>query len=227
MGPDQPALFPELVPELPRPGQQVRWSQPWHAHAIGWADAYGPGPFEVVRVVDKAEQGLPAGVVLKTGLGEREINAVWLELSTPSPAPEPLRDVAFLQQPIGADELVAEVARPVAPRGPEILVVEDEPWVLRMLDVALRQDGFAVRLAGSGTEAIDVYRRHRRAISLVLLDVQMPGLDGPRTLAALRKLDPHVRSCFMSGHAGMYSTEDLLALGAARVFPISSSTLTI
>ena len=69
---------PALMLRLPRPGQQVRWSQPWHAHAIGWADAYGPGPFEVVRVVDKAEQGLPAGVVLRTDLGEREINEVWL-----------------------------------------------------------------------------------------------------------------------------------------------------
>src|SRR3954451_2909484 len=107
-----PALFPELVSELPRPGQQVRWRQPWHANAIGWADAYGPGPFEVVRVVDKAEQGLPAGGVLKTGLGEREINAVWLELSTASPAPEAPGDVAYLPNPVEADELAAAVAPP-------------------------------------------------------------------------------------------------------------------
>jgi hypothetical protein len=63
---------------LPRPGQQVRWRQPEHAHALGWQDAYGPGPFEVVRVVDKADLGIPAGVVVKTDLGEREINEVWL-----------------------------------------------------------------------------------------------------------------------------------------------------
>ena len=73
-----PASFPPPMPELPRPGQQVRWRQPRHANAIGWLDAYGPGPFEVVGVVDKSEQALPAGVIVKTDLGEREINTVWL-----------------------------------------------------------------------------------------------------------------------------------------------------
>jgi hypothetical protein len=66
---------------LPRPGQRVRWRDPHHAWALGWAYAYGPGPFEVVRIVDKGTYGLPAGVVLKTLLGEREINEVWLALS--------------------------------------------------------------------------------------------------------------------------------------------------
>jgi CheY-like chemotaxis protein len=76
----EPASSPNPLPELPRPGQWARWRQPWHAHAIGWADAYGPGPFEVVGVVDKSGQGIPAAVVLKTDLGDREVNTVWLDL---------------------------------------------------------------------------------------------------------------------------------------------------
>jgi hypothetical protein len=63
---------------LPRPGQRVRWRDVRHARALGWLDALGPGPFEVVRVVDHADVGLPPGVVLKTQFGEREINTVWL-----------------------------------------------------------------------------------------------------------------------------------------------------
>jgi hypothetical protein len=66
------------MPELPRPGQKVRWRCTRHARAIGWLDAYGPGPFEVVGLVDKSRQDIPAAVVVRTGLGEREINAVWL-----------------------------------------------------------------------------------------------------------------------------------------------------
>ena len=61
-----------------RPGQNVRWRNPHHAHILGWADAYGPGPFAIVGVVDKADLGIPAAVVLKTSLGDREINEVWL-----------------------------------------------------------------------------------------------------------------------------------------------------
>lgn len=100
-----------------------------------------------------------------------------------------------------------------------ILVVEDEPALLRMLGVVLRHHGFAVRLAASGAEAVAAYREHGAGVSLVLLDVQMPGPDGPETLALLRQIDPEVRCCFMSGHTGKYSAEDLLGLGALHLFP--------
>ncbi len=71
---------------LPRPGQLVRWRDVRHARALGWLDALGPGPFEVVRVVDHAGLGLPPGVVLKTRFGEREINTVWLAPAGPQPS---------------------------------------------------------------------------------------------------------------------------------------------
>jgi two-component system, OmpR family, response regulator len=99
-----------------------------------------------------------------------------------------------------------------------ILVVDDEPSVRRLLAAALRQSGFSVCLASSGEEAVALYEQHRGTIDLVLLDVRMETMDGPRTLAALRELDPQVRCCFMSGHAGEYSDDDLLALGASHVF---------
>jgi CheY-like chemotaxis protein len=54
---------------------------------------------------------------------------------------------------------------------------------------------------------------------VVLLDVRMPELDGPGTLAALQTLDPQVRCCFMSGYLGGYTEERLLSLGAAAVLP--------
>jgi hypothetical protein len=67
------ATFP-----LPCPGQKVCWRDRQHALAIGWLAAYGPGPFEVVRVVDKSHLDIPPAVVVRTNLGEREINLVWL-----------------------------------------------------------------------------------------------------------------------------------------------------
>ena len=75
-----PTLHPRPMPRLPEPGQKVYWRCRRHAHALGWAHAFGPGPFPVVRVVDNSEQALPAGVVVQTLLGEREINEVWLAL---------------------------------------------------------------------------------------------------------------------------------------------------
>src|SRR5262249_8109403 len=87
---------------------------------------------------------------------------------------------------------------------PGILVVDDDDAVRQMLDRGLRHHGFDVWLAGSGKEAVEVYQHHRQMISLVLLDVKMPGLDGPATLGALETMNPEVRSVFMSGHLGHY-----------------------
>jgi CheY-like chemotaxis protein len=98
-----------------------------------------------------------------------------------------------------------------------VLVVDDEPAVLRLLDVALRHYGFAVRLAWGGEQAVEQLGRHRDSTDLVLLDVQMPGLDGPQTLALLREVDPDVPVVIMTGNGGAYTAEELLLLGAARV----------
>ncbi len=106
-----------------------------------------------------------------------------------------------------------------APSSPtKVLVVDDEPAVLAVLGVALRQYGFAVHLANGCAEAVAFYEHRGESIVVVLLDVRMPGKDGPQTLAALRERDPAVRCCFMSGDTGKYSVADLLALGATHVF---------
>src|SRR5262245_26858072 len=98
---------------------------------------------------------------------------------------------------------------------PLVLVAEDDPGVLGMLGMALRHHGFDVALAPSGAEAGRLFRA--KPADVVLCDVQMPGLDGPATLQALRAVDPAVRCVFMSGLSGRYAAEELLGLGAAAV----------
>lgn len=101
---------------------------------------------------------------------------------------------------------------------PGVLVVDDEPLLLNLLELVLRRQGFHVFACNSGKTAVDTYRRHSHEIHVVLLDVCMPGLDGVATLAELRHLNPGVRACFMSGYTQRYSVEELLALGAVRFF---------
>jgi CheY-like chemotaxis protein len=105
------------------------------------------------------------------------------------------------------------------PLMPGVLVVDDHEQVRQMLHTALRVLGFSVRTAASGREAVEEYRRGRDAIGIVLLDVQMPVMDGPQTLTTLQRIDPRVRCCFMSGGNGRYAVADLLALGAAAFIP--------
>lgn len=62
---------------LPQPGSWVCWRDARHARCLGWDESYGTGPFKVIRVVDRAAQGIPPGLVLNTKVGERELNSVW------------------------------------------------------------------------------------------------------------------------------------------------------
>ena len=100
---------------------------------------------------------------------------------------------------------------------PGVLVVDDEHLVRLMVQLALERSGFNVWPAVNGRQALQLYRIYRERIAVVLLDVRMPGMDGPATLEALRNLNPDVVACFMSGYTGIYPAEDLIQRGAVRV----------
>jgi anti-anti-sigma factor len=113
-------------------------------------------------------------------------------------------------------ELVTQNSQTGSPVG--LLVADDDTAVLSVLEAFLRFEGFKVWLTDHGHQAIELYQRHQEEINVVLLDVQMPGLDGPSTLTALQKISPSIRCCFMTGNPGFYTERGLLNLGAARVF---------
>ena len=106
----------------------------------------------------------------------------------------------------------------VSPRNPGVLIVDDKALILTLLKFELEPRGFSVWLAVDGDDALDLYRRNRAEIDVVLLDVQMPGMDGPHTLTALQEIEMDVLACFMTGAFGAYSEEELLERGAACVF---------
>jgi len=99
-----------------------------------------------------------------------------------------------------------------------ILVVDDEPAIRDILQRYLQCQGFHVWTAANGKEALDYYCDHSDEIAVILLDVRMPGLDGPHTLDGIRKLDADIPVCFMTGDAGDYEAADLLKKGARHLF---------
>jgi anti-sigma B factor antagonist len=117
-----------------------------------------------------------------------------------------------------------ESRSPLSPQGRNsdspigVLVVDDDPAVRLVLRSWLGRKGFVVWTAAHGLEAVDLYRRHQHAIAVVLLDVIMPGMDGPHTLAALQQVSPNIQCCFMTGNPLSHTEKDLLLRGAVRVF---------
>jgi CheY-like chemotaxis protein len=99
---------------------------------------------------------------------------------------------------------------------PSVLVVDDEEPVGVMLDMMLKRFGCGVRVARTGAEAA-AHLRADETIALVLLDVRMPGLDGPETLRLLQTIRPQVPCCFMTGDSGKYTDPDLRSRGVLDV----------
>jgi CheY-like chemotaxis protein len=88
----------------------------------------------------------------------------------------------------------------------------------KLLELALTRYGLRVHQASDGREALDLFARLRADIDVVVLDVRMPGVGGPETLAELRRLKPALRAVFVTGYTGDLSEEELLAQGASRIF---------
>ena len=99
----------------------------------------------------------------------------------------------------------------------DILVADDESIVLRLLEMVLSPSGIQLETAKNGAEALQIFREHHGDVRLVLLDVQMPVLDGPETFRRLLKIDPDVRVLFMSGDPGHHTATDLFEMGALGI----------
>lgn len=89
------------------------------------------------------------------------------------------------------------------------MIVDDEPGMQRVLASALEDAGFLVRTALDGVDCLEKMRIRRP--DLVLLDVMMPRMDGFKTCAEIRKIDPAVPIVF---HSVSDSPKDIMsALG--------------
>jgi CheY-like chemotaxis protein len=81
-----------------------------------------------------------------------------------------------------------------------ILLVEDERFITTLLTRVLKDGGYEVLSAGTGTEALALGRLHRGEIALLLCDIGLPDLPGPEVALRLGELCPQVRALFTSGY---------------------------
>jgi len=115
-----------------------------------------------------------------------------------------------------------------APRGHEtVLLVEDEPAVREMTQVALQRHGYTVLPAASGAEAIRIAKANQGAIDVVLTDVVMPGMSGPQLVEQLRADHPNLAALFMSGYTSDAVLRHGIETGEADFLqkPFSTSVL--
>lgn len=92
-----------------------------------------------------------------------------------------------------------------------LLIVDDDPQVQQLLKLFFESKGMRVVAAGSGEEALQAVARNP---VLVMLDVNMPGMDGVLTLKKLKAVKPELPVVMMSGGGEKGMAEAALKLGA-------------
>jgi CheY-like chemotaxis protein len=94
-----------------------------------------------------------------------------------------------------------------------VLVVDDSPEIQRYLRVLLELDSYRIEIASSGPEALQRLRRVRPP-GVVLLDVQMPEMDGLETLRRMQELRPKPKVIMCSGDDDPSKVQQAFSLGA-------------
>lgn len=92
----------------------------------------------------------------------------------------------------------------------DLLIVDDQAGVRRLLFEAFCDEGYRVEMASSGMEAIK--KVSLRIPSLVLLDIKMPGMNGLETLDELHKITPDITVVMMTA----YGELDIIANAKRR-----------
>ena len=95
---------------------------------------------------------------------------------------------------------------------PVLLVVDDEPGILRLIEKFARNIGFDVTTAGSGHEALLKLQAENAAVALV--DLRMPDVDGLEVLRRIRAADSDCQVILMTGHASIDTAIEAIKHGA-------------
>ncbi|MGO1461429.1 MAG: response regulator [Marinobacter sp.] len=101
-----------------------------------------------------------------------------------------------------------------------ILMIEDEPDIRTVAELALEAiGGFELTACESGQQGLEQIGECRP--QLIILDVMMPGMDGPATLKAIRRLPDYATTpaIFMTAKVQTDEIQSYLAQGAAGVIP--------
>jgi two-component system cell cycle sensor histidine kinase/response regulator CckA len=158
------------------------------------------------------EMGKGTGLGLAVVYGIVENHGGYIEC-TSIPGKGAAFDIYF---PVSSDETDRSRLEPfegekaVLGRGETVLLVDDEKSLLDVGRDMLEVGGYVSLVAESGENAIEIYKREKARIDLVILDMAMPGMGGYRCFEEFRALDPDLRIIVASGYAAGKDVEKIL-----------------
>ncbi len=159
------------------------------------------------------ELGKGTGLGLATLYGIVRQHNGWIEVESSKQS----GSVFTVYLPAAADDSVVEEPERLErtdvilslPRGTEtLLVADDEGFIRRLARRTLEPLGYTILEAADGDEAVDVYKKHKDAVQLVILDLFMPKTPGKDAFKKLRAMTPHLKVILSSGYAQAVETPE-------------------
>ncbi|OIQ51485.1 Nitrogen regulation protein NR(I) [Pseudodesulfovibrio hydrargyri] len=96
--------------------------------------------------------------------------------------------------------------------GVRVLLIDDEGGYTDALAKRLDRRGLSVATAGGGAQALEIMGQ--RSFDVILLDIKMAGMDGIKTLSAIKRQHPEVEVVMLTAHADTDIVISSLAMGA-------------
>jgi CheY-like chemotaxis protein len=103
--------------------------------------------------------------------------------------------------------------------GKAVLLIDDEELMINLCGIMLERLGCSVFKAKNGADGIDLYKRYRDRISLIISDLNMPEMNGPAVMKKLRRLDPQVKVILSSGALTDENEAEILNMGFDAFLP--------
>jgi PAS domain S-box-containing protein len=109
----------------------------------------------------------------------------------------------------------------------KVLVVDDEPAVLKVICALLEHEGLETRSASDSEAALDLFRQSPQAYDLLVVDQTMPKLTGTELVLQIKRLRPDLPIILCSGHSDQISEDNIADYGIDRYLrkPVERATL--
>ena len=108
---------------------------------------------------------------------------------------------------------------PTAPIEGLVLLIDDEEVVREIGGDMLKTLGMKCLTAANGTEGVELFRKHGADISLVILDIEMPGISGDKVFTILREIRPEIKILIASGYGREYLEAEVFKAKISHFIP--------
>ncbi|MBU4306243.1 MAG: PAS domain S-box protein [Acidobacteria bacterium] len=125
--------------------------------------------------------------------------------------------------PVIAKEMFQSIAHeetePSAPLEGMVLLIDDEEVVREIGHDMLKTLGLKCLTAANGTEGIEIFKKNSAEITLVILDIEMPGISGEKVFHILKELRPEIKILIASGYGKEYLETEIFKSKISHFIP--------